>query len=441
MTLKSIEKIKKAKKILILGFGKEGRSSFLFLKKNFPQKIIGVADKKKLNEFPKKTQKLLSEKKINLHLGENYLSFLKKYDLVFKSPGVPLFEEIKKEKQKIITQTEIFLEKHRQKTIGITGTKGKSTTATLLNHILKTAGKKTFLLGNIGKPSLDFFEKKADFFVMELSSHQLYFLKTSPHIAIFLNFKREHLDYYKNLKEYFSAKIKIAKYQKKEDFFIFNENDIPQKLISKIKSKKIPFSFKKKSILKEIKKENPLLGEHNLLNLIAVFLCAKILKIKKETIKKALKNFSPLEHRLEFVGEFQKIKFFNDSASTIPESTIYAIKALKNVGTLILGGTERKQSYKELIKEILQKKIENVILFPETGIRLSKEFFKMKLKKPRVFLCFSMKDAVKLSFKITPKGKICLLSPGAPSFSLFKNFEERGKLFKKYVLLFGKREI
>jgi UDP-N-acetylmuramoylalanine--D-glutamate ligase len=423
----------KDKKILILGFGKEGRDTLKFLRKNFPQKIIGIGDRLNFENLDKEAKELIKKegKYLRLHLGENYLNFLKNYDLIFKSPGIPIhLPEIEKafKDKKIISQTEIFLKNCPGKVIGITGTKGKSTTAALIYNILKEGGLKAHLVGNIGKPVLNFLfsAKKEDIFVYELSSHQLYNLKVSPQVAIFLNIYPEHLDYYKNFKEYLFAKQNITRFQKKEDYFIFNSQDKYVRETAKItKAKKIPIK-----------------GEFYQLNKNAARAVGRIFKIPPKIVEKAIEKFKGLPHRLELVGKFKGITFYNDALSTIPETTMFAIKTLGNkVQTVFLGGFDRKINFKKLARFILKNKnIKNLILFPTTGEKIWQEISKYpdRQKTLRHFFVDNMPDAVKLAYKYTQKGKICLLSCASSSFSIFKNYREKGRLFKKYVKKYGR---
>ena len=431
----------KNKRILILGFGREGVDSFKFLRKLFPKKILGVADRnKKIKNQKSKIKNLIrNDKKIKWHLGENYLQAIKNYDMVIKSPGIPIyFPEIKKayQKGKITSQTEIFFDNCPGKIVGVTGTKGKSTTASLIYQILKTAGLKAHLVGNIGKPVLNllFSATSNDIYVYELSSHQLFNLKKSPHIAVLLNIYPEHLDYYKNFNEYALAKANITKYQTKDDYLIFNTQD---KLIKK---------FAKKSKAKK----NPIKGKFYDLNIAAAKVAGKIFGIPEKIIEKAIKKFKPLPHRLEYVGEFRGIKFYNDALSTIPETTILALDYLGNkVQTIFLGGFDRGISFKKLAKRILKSKIKNLILFPTTGEKIWRAI--ISLKKENQFKAFLvqrassgaqyMKDAVKLAYQYTKKGKICLLSCASPSFSIFRDYKEKGNLFKRYVKMYGKGKL
>ena len=431
----------KDKKILILGFGREGKDALLFLRKLFPSKKIGIADQ---NENCKNLK--IQDKNIIWHLGKDYLRAISKYDLIIKSPGIPIhLPEVEKayKEKKITSATEIFFKFFPGKIIGITGTKGKSTTTYLIYKILKAKLNSVYLVGNIGRPPLKVLlsAKKNSIAVFELSSHQLYNLCYSPHIAVFLNFYPEHLDYYKDIEEYLNAKANITLWQTSEDFLIYNPRNKEVKKVALIsKAQKIPLYFPEKIVKECGIQKTKFAGNFYSLNMAAAIKVGEILKIEKKVMKKVIENFKPLYHRLEFVGEFKGIKFYNDSLSTIPETTISAIRTFKDkIGSLILGGFDRGVSYTKLAKEILKRKIPLLIFFPESGDRIWREILKFsKNKLPKAFLVQSMKDAVKIAFSFTKKGKICLLSPASPSFGLFRNYKERGNLFKKYVKYYGR---
>jgi len=431
----------KDKKILILGFGREGKDALLFLRKLFPSKKIGIADQ---NENCKNLK--IQDKNIIWHLGKDYLRAISKYDLIIKSPGIPIhLPEVEKayKEKKITSATEIFFKFFPGKIIGITGTKGKSTTTYLIYKILKAKLNSVYLVGNIGRPPLKVLlsAKKNSIAVFELSSHQLYNLCYSPHIAVFLNFYPEHLDYYKDVEEYLNAKANITLWQTSEDFLIYNPRNKEVKKVALIsKAQKIPLYFPEKIVKECGIQKTKFAGNFYSLNMAAAIKVGEILKIEKKVMKKVIENFKPLYHRLEFVGEFKGIKFYNDSLSTIPETTIFAIRTFKDkIGSLILGGFDRGVSYTKLAKEILKRKIPLLIFFPESGNRIWREILKFsKNKLPKAFLVQSMKDAVKIAFSFTKKGKICLLSPASPSFGLFRNYKERGNLFKKYVKYYGR---
>lgn len=436
----------KNKKILVLGFGKEGKDNYLALRKLFPKKIIAIADKLEFKELSKKNQELLKkDKKTKLYLGKNYLQSLKNYQLIIKTPGIKpsSLKQFLRKKIRVVSQTEIFFEYCPGKIIGVTGTKGKGTTSSLIYQILKKGGFKVHLIGNIGKPVFQTLlrAKTNDIFVYEISSHQLQTLKKSPHIAVFLNLYPDHLDYYKNFKEYCLAKESITRYQTKKDYFIYNsEQKLLREIAKKSKAKKIPFNTKKRKKLEKIisRKEIPLKGNFNLLNILAAVLVAEIFNVSSKNIKKGIKSFKPLAHRLEFVRKYKEIEFYNDSFATIPQATIVAMDALgKKVKTLILGGSSKgKIDFSLLAKKILKNKIENLILFPYTGKNIWKEVLSFKKRNqdlPKSFFVSSMAEAVKTAYKCTKKRSICLLSPASASFSIFRNYKERGNLFKKNV--------
>ncbi len=407
MKLKDLEK----KKILILGFKREGKDTIKFLKKIFPKKAFGVGDK---------------------DIKKDYLKSLKNYDIIIKSPGIPpkVIKPFLKKGQTVTSQTEIFFENCPGKIIGITGTKGKSTTSSLIYQILKNWGKKVYLVGNIGKPVLQFLPSatKKDIYVYELSSHQLAGLKKSPHIAVLLNIYREHLDYYSSFKDYIKAKANITKFQTKKDYLVFNAED------------KIVLKIAKDSLAKKVRFQ----GRFYEADFEAAKAVARIFKTPEKIIKRTLKGFKGLPHRLEFAGEFKRIKFYNDSLATIPKASILAIEALgENVQTIITGGFERHYDFSQLARTILDSKIKTVILFPTTGQRIWREIVslakKKKIKAPKHFFVNNMSDAVKLGYEYTLKGKICLLSSASPSFGIFKDYKERGNLFKKFVKKYAKR--
>lgn len=439
----------KNKKILILGFGKEGKDTFKFLRRLFPQKIIGIGDKLTFDQLAKQSSKFFSQIfrhperfKIKWHLGDNYLKAIKNYEVIIKSPGIPpkVLAPFLTKKQKVTSQTEIFFQNCPGKIVGITGTKGKSTTTTLIYKILKEGGIKTHLVGNIGRPVLNllFSATSKDVYVYELSSHQLATVKKSPQVAVLLNIYPEHLDYYKNFKEYAKAKAKITLYQTKKDYLVYNsKNKIVREIAKKSKAKKI--AFDKISLLNF--KKLSLLGAFNQDNIRAAIAVGKIFKIPEEKMIRAIEKFKPLPHRLERVGIFRGIVFYNDALSTIPETTIAALDALgEKVDTIILGGYDRGLDFKHLAKRIIKSKIKNLIFFPTTGEKIWQEIKKLGGEKFfRYFFVDNMKDAVKLAYQYTKKGKICLLSCASPSFSLFRDYKEKGRLFKKYIKLYAQK--
>jgi len=409
------------KKVLILGLGREGKSSLKFFKKHFKKNEIGIADKS---------------------LSRKYLETIKNHDVIVKTPGIPLkiVKPFLKGKN-LTSQTDIFLQKHKQRTVGITGTKGKGTTVTLIHHILKKSKIKSQVLGNIGIPSLDYYDLNPDVFLYEMSSHQLQHLKRSPHIAVLLNAHQGHLDYYDDIKDYHKAKFNIAKYQDKNDYFIYNSDFKEFKKLSK--AKKITFGKRGDCYLKNNHiylnkkkfihiKNIPLQGEHFYYDVMAAILVCKLLGISNEIIRNQIKTYKSQEYCLKRIGKYKGITFYNDSYATEPIATIAAVNALENIQTLIVGGFERNLDFKNLAENIVANNIKNIIYFKPAGLNIKKEIKKIS-NDVKFYEAHDMGQAVKLCYQITEKNNICLLSPACASFGLFKDYRDRGEQFNKYV--------
>ena len=439
------------KKILILGFGKEGVSTYKFIRKHFPDKKIYISDKKTTNE-----EIIKKDINVNINFGDNYLDNLKDFDIIMKSPGISFANiNIDSFKDKIKSELELFLEYMDVKTIGVTGSKGKSTTSSIIYEILKKEKKETLLLGNIGIPVFDLIDDitKDTIVVLEMSSHQLEYMNVSPNISILLNIYEEHLDHYKSLKEYAEAKINIGRFQNKDDYFIYNvDNKIIKECINEIEDSnhiKYEVSFEgnisnnnsNKVYIKDnyiyineekiynINEKRNLIGDHNLNNIMFVLTVSKILNLNMENVKETISNFKGLEHRMEYVGKYDDIIFYNDSIATIPEATINSIKGLKDVDTLIFGGMDRGISYDEFIDFLNTGVINNLICMPDTGYKIAD-----KLKcSSNIYKVETLEEAVELSKKVTKKNRICLLSPAAASYGFFKNFVEKGNIYKELV--------
>ena len=439
------------KKILILGFGKEGISTYKFIRKHFPNKKIYIADKTNANE-----EMILKDKNIDINFGDNYLDNLKDFDIIMKTPGISFANiNIESFKEKIKSQLELFLEFIDVTTIGVTGSKGKSTTSSLIYQILKDQNKDTVLMGNIGVPVFDCIEdiRESTIVVLEMSSHQLEYMDVSPNIAILLNIYEEHLDHYKSLKEYAEAKINIGRFQKENDYFIYNvDNKIIKECIDEIEtlndikyevsyngnlsndnSNKVyikdDYIYINENKVYNINDKRNLLGNHNLNNIMFVLAVCNILKLNLKKAKETISNFKGLEHRMEYVGKYNNIIYYNDSIATIPEATINSIRALKNVDTLILGGMDRGISYNEFIKFLNSGVVRNLICMPDTGYKIADSLN----CSSNIYKVETLEEAVELSKKITRKDKICLLSPAAASYGFFKNFVEKGNKYKELV--------
>ena len=450
-----LEKLIGDKKLLILGFGKEGQATYQLLRKYFPSKMLAIADE---NENLKEKIQSLNDQFLNIYLGESFKNYLNDYDLIFKTPGIP-FKKIKDfvSPQKITSQTDLFLRLFSQQIIGITGTKGKSTTSSLIYHILKLFTEDVVFVGNIGIPHFEMIDKigKNTKIVCELSSHQLEFISKAPSIAVLLNLYQEHLDHYESLEQYHLSKINILKYQNENDYFIYNAdepsiNQYLQKLNVKrnffeyslkgkiengcyLDNRKIIFKINNQKKIFDIDEHRLIKGDHNLLNIMAAINVCQILNIPDEIIINGIKTFKGLPHRLEYVGKYNDIHFYNDSIATIPEATIQAVKSLGNVNTLILGGYDRGIDYSGLTDFLNQSTINNLIFLDEAGKRIMEELKNKKSFKGNVYFVKDMEEAVKISMQVTEKNLICLLSPAAASYGMFKDFAERGDLFKKTI--------
>lgn len=451
------------KKILILGMAQEGTAVAKFLKNRYPQKPFAVADLKEFKNLSKNTKDFLEDyKDIKQHFGTDYLSKIRNYDVIIKAPGVPpTIPELREAVNSgimLTSLTEIFFNLCQGRIIGVTGTKGKSTTTKMIHHILTSANKEAHLVGNIGNPPLQLLSKdrKSSIYVFELSSYQLDNLELSPDISILLNLYPEHLKYHENFQNYSKAKENITKHQDSNDILIYNAGEeLIEEIANRSKAAKYAFSLKpqKKSICyfkngqiyyedsKIIEpKEVTLPGEFNLQNIMPGIIVGKLMDIDDQTIKSAIKSFKPLEHRMEYCGEFSGIKFYNNSIATIPQATIEAIKHYgKNLHTIMLGGYDRNLDFSKLGEKIIESSIRKIILFPDTGQKIweaiERAAEKNTDKSPEIdkFEAKSMKQAVETAYQETPKGKICLLSPASPSYTLFKNFEDEGHQFKRYI--------
>ena len=429
------------KKIAILGFGREGLSTYRFIRRFFPEMHLVIADKNPVD---------LDDSNVSIFYGEDYLEPLKDGDLIMKAPGIPTYNMPKWILPKLSCQTHLFLKHFGDKTVGVTGTKGKSTTSSLIYHILKSAGKKALLVGNIGYPVFDSLDDITpdSIIVYELSCHQLEHCPFSPKTAVLLNLHEEHLDHYGTLENYFNAKKNIFLHQK-DGLFVFdlgNENISEDELLQN-KAVKLTAStcdssadifssggkirFKGNEISFDTEKL-PIKGTHNLGNIGVSYAVTSSLGICDDDFISAVYSFKGLNHRLQFVGNFDGIDFYDDSISTIPATAIAAIKSLNNVGSIMLGGMERGIDYTPLCDFLKGHPLPAIILMPDTGLRLYSMLCDNGLKD----IChFSngLSDAVSLAKKHTPKGSACLFSPAAASYHQFKNFEERGDEFQRLI--------
>lgn len=408
----------KGKSVLIAGYGREGKSVFNFLRKNYPEIEIAIADK---------NPEAVSGVNLATYSGTNYLAHAEKFDTVVLSPGISKTSKGLENARCITTATNIFFEYVRgSRIIGITGTKGKSTTSSLIAHILQSTLPDVRLVGNVGIPVLDHVNNfnSNTVFVVELSSYQLDTIHYSPHIAVILPIFEEHLNYHGSMEKYVASKSNITKHQTAVDYLVFyKDNTYTVKIADSSKAKKI--SFGKKEF------KSKLLGDANKINMAAAYTVAKLFTTNDSMIKTAISTFEPLPHRLESVGVFNNIEFINDSLSTIPEATINALECFPGrIGTLIAGGYDRGIDYSKLASAIINSGIKSLVLFPDTGKKIEAY---LPSNDINIFHTDSMEEAIRFAYKNTPPGEIVLLSPASTSFNLFIDYEDRGNKFKKFA--------
>jgi UDP-N-acetylmuramoylalanine--D-glutamate ligase len=454
----------KNKKVAVLGLGMEGKDLVKFLLKQKAEIIVfDQKDKSELDLDGLKTSEL------KFICGCDYLSGgLGKIDTIFRSPGFYRFmPEILKAERKgveISSAIKLFFDLCPAKIIGVTGTKGKGTTSTLIYEILKASGKDVYLAGNIGKPFLELLPKltKDGWVVLELSSFQLIDLIKSPHIAVVLNITTDHLDWHKDRKEYVKSKVQIVKYQKKSDCAVLNYDYEDSKAFEKLTKAKVSFFSKERKVKGSYVKNNKiqleigneklevgntsnlkLRGRHNWENVCAAICASKLAGADIKSIKKVVFSFKGLEHRLEPIClplkdcllKVEGVSFYNDSFSTNPQTTTAAINSFEEPITLILGGFDKGLEYDGLAEEIKKKKnVKIIILIGDIAPKLKRALKKAKFDGKVVDLKkSSMKKIVRKAFENTPKGGVVLLSPASSSFDMFENYKERGKQFKNVI--------
>lgn len=444
----------KHKKIAILGLGIEGSDVVRFLQKQGTKEIT-VFDQKSVKELEETTKKFEGLKSLKFKLGSGYLKDgLSGYDIIFRSPAfklsMPEIVEAKKAGAIITSGTKIFFDLCPGKIIGVTGTKGKGTAATLIYRILKQAGKKVFLAGNIGVPMLSILPEldTKSWVVLELSSFQLQGLEKSPHIAVVLFISSEHLDYHSSVEEYVSAKENIVLHQGVEDFTVVNHDDKNSRNFAKITKATVRFFSRKNKVKGAFVLNNniylfddlvgptsnlKLIGVHNWDNVCAAITASALAGADLESIKQVVFSFTGLEHRLELVREINGVKFYNDSFSTTPETTIAAIKSFTQPIILIAGGSEKGSDYSNMGKEIARSGIKTLILIGEMADRIKKAVLAAGFTGEIVYQPKSMSEVVKITFEKANRGDIILLSPACASFGMFKNYKDRGQQFKDYA--------
>jgi len=438
---------------LIVGFGREGRSVLEYLQGRYPNVRIGIADQNLTNES------LEAPQGVECFSGANYLASAHTFETIIRSPGVNMraIKPFLKEESHLTSATNIFFAECPGRIVGITGTKGKSTTSSLTASILSEIFPDVRLVGNIGTPMLNHLAGATTetVFVIELSSYQLEDLRRSPHVAILLNIVPEHLDYHGGFEPYSAAKANIGRHQRATDVLITNEtNELLKKLTHGFAGARYYFSEQHNdSAITRVERDTifitkdgesaplvrtdelPVIGPGNLQNALAAITCAVALGGSIPQIQQGLQRFRPLEHRLEFVATRHDISFYNDSLATIPEALAHALVALGDkVETIIAGGFDRGVDMGPVGPALAASNVRNLILFPTTGEKIWEAARTAAPHRTynRVDVHL-MNEAVQAAYDLTNAGKICVMSPASSSFSVFKDYRDRGEQFREAV--------
>lgn len=439
------------KKVLVLGLSKSGIAAAKYLSEAGADVFITeINDRKEEDRF--KIQEL-EKLGIQIETGKHSEEFINDSYLAVTSPGIPphseIFQKLKEKNIEIISEVELAYKESRKPFIAITGTNGKTTTTALVSHILNKKYK-TPACGNIGNPPCELLNKDIDYFVCEMSSFQIATSNSlQAQIACWLNFTPDHLDWHGGLDNYFEAKAKLFKSPLTPPFSVFNGVDERLFEFSKtvdgqvflfdieaddncsyLKDGGIYFKRNQKEEHIIDLKDCPIVGHHNYQNIMCAVIVAKLIGLDNQLIVDAIKSFKAPEHRLEYVREYRGIKFYNDSKATNPEAAIVAIKSFNHVdAVLIAGGRDKNTDLTEFCNEI-KNHIKTVILIGE-----AKERFNESLKKngfDNIIFEETLQSAIDKAIELNPK--IVLLSPACASFDMFKSYEERGRVFKEYVL-------
>ena len=440
------------RRIVILGAGESGMGSAVLAKKQGFD--VFVSD---FREITKKNKNIFLKYKIDFEEQKHTNNFILNADEVIKSPGIsektPIICALREKNIKIISEIEFAGRYTSAKKICITGSNGKTTTTSLIHHMMKKAGLNAGIAGNVGKSfALQVAEDDYDYYVIELSSFQLdgmYEFKAD--IAILLNITPDHLDRYDYvLQKYVDSKFRITQNLSEDEYFIFcSDDEITIKELEKIviKAKQLPFSIHKKkeqaayienNILKiqfnnvdysMSLKELALKGKHNTYNSMAAGIAGNVIKLRKKIIRESLSDFKGVEHRLEWVLKVHGIEFINDSKATNINSTWYALESMTAKVVWIAGGVDKGNDY-SILKDLIKEKVKAIICLGKDNSKIHDAFESFS---GTIVDTTSIEEAVKMAYFLAKNGDIVLLSPACASFDLFENFEDRGRQFKHYV--------
>ncbi|MBI3965949.1 MAG: UDP-N-acetylmuramoyl-L-alanine--D-glutamate ligase [Chloroflexi bacterium] len=455
--------------ILILGLGREGLSTYRYVRSAFPATVVGLADQAEAERLDPAIQQILRDDvALRLHAGSEYLVGAADYDVIVRTPGIrpdlPELVAARARGTRVTSQTALFLAECGDRVVGITGTKGKSTTTSLIFAALRAGGLDVELVGNIGRPSLSYLvdDRPTKVYVYELSSYQLADVEHSPHVAVLLDVVPEHLNYHGTFESYLAAKSNITRFQSNRDYLVYNPDFATPSSVARSSSAQL-LSFRVGQPVEHggyttgddfwlaqpgqrlervlTRADVPLLGEHNVLNVLAAVTAAKAMRVPSERIAEGIRSFQPLEHRLEPVGTYRGVAFYNDSLATVPEAAMAAMRAIgSGAKTLILGGFDRGLDFSELGRAILEHGARTLILFPTTGRSIEQAVQAAAGpdgELPAMFHVESMEVAVRLAYEHTQPGEACLMSPASPSFNIFRDYRERGEAFKELVRRLG----
>lgn len=446
------------RKIAIIGLGV---SNIPLLDYLYTQKAkVTVFDHRNIEEIPKEIMDKITNYGFEFSFGTDSLKKLKNFHVIFRSPScLPTKPELILEAERgaiITTEIELFMKMCPAKIIGVTGSDGKTTTTSLIYTILKEAGFHTYLGGNIGTPLFTKLSeiKPEDMVVLELSSFQLMGMEISPSISVITNITPNHLNIHKDYEEYIEAKKNILRFQDEKGIVVLNyDNEITKKCAKEVKGKIIYFSSKEKlengfivdgNVIKKCEdkvrthildtREVILRGKHNFQN-IATALAAVSNLVDTEIAIKAIKEFNPVEHRIEFVREINDVKWYNDSASSSPSRTLSGLNAFDEEIILIAGGYDKKLDYEPLAKPIVDK-VKTLILIGQTSGKIY-EAVKAELEKQEknldIYMCDNLAKTIEIAKKSAKSGQVVLFSPASASFDMFKDFADRGNQFKELV--------
>lgn len=463
-----------SRSIVIAGFGVEGRDVFRFLRRHFPDKPLAIAESRGVDALDPPGRALIAgDPRAVLHGGADHLSRVADYDVAFRSPGIPLahpaLAAARARGVAITSQTALFFALRRQRVVGVTGTKGKSTTTALIHAMLEAGGRQSHLVGNIG-PDLGGASPLALLgtaspdatFVYELSSFQLEDLGQSPDVAVLLDIVPEHLDHHGSFAAYVRAKENVTRHQEAGQALVYDaasaiareiagrtqattvacRHDATLRAGCFVESGLVVFVTADGAtpIVPVTDVERALPGRFNLRNVLPAVAAARRLGVEADAIAGAIRAFRPLRDRFECVGTFRGITFYNAAIATVPEATIAHLSALApRVTTVILGGVDRGVSYESLARRIVDDKVGTLILFPTTGARLWEQIEMLEAgARPRRVDVTDMESAVRAAYALTPPGSICLHSPASPSRGgIFSSYAERGAQYRTWVERLG----